>query len=168
MVSYSFLKGFPELCIDASSMIYLLKIGLLGSLGAEVRLVSTPQVIKETGWPHLPVTAALPDPSLYGEGDVTNDDSLVLLAETRKSPVLSEDYELLMNAQEAGLEYYNTLMILNYLLLKKRILPEEYPEYLKRLKECSHYSEKVMARGALVHESVLAYIDSHARSQKDL
>ena len=162
MIPDSFLKGFSELCIDASSMIYLLKIGLLSTLGAEVKLVSTPQVIEETGWPHLPVSAELPRPSLYGDGDVSNDDSLVLLAESRRSPVLSEDYELLMNAKEAGLEYYNTLMILNYLLLKKRISPAEYPEYLDRLKECSHYSEKVMTHGALVHEAVLTYIVSHA------
>ncbi|OQY31905.1 MAG: hypothetical protein B6241_12770 [Spirochaetaceae bacterium 4572_59] len=66
-----------------------------------------------------------------------------------------------MNTKKAGLEYYNTLMMLNYLLLKKRISPEDYPEYLNRLKDCSRYSEKVMARGALVYDSVLAYFDKH-------
>ena len=164
MIPDSFLEGFTELCIDASSIIYLLKSGLLGSLSAEVSLVSTPQVRDETGWPHLPVEALPLEESRFPAGSLSNDDSLVALAVERRSPVLSEDYEILMNAKEAGLEYYNTLMMLNYLLLKGRIAPDEYPEYLERLKECSHYSSHVLEQGDLVYKDILQYIGRNARS----
>ena len=161
MIPPLFLQGLTELSVDASSLIYLLKTGLLGSLAAEVELLSTPQVIKETEWPHLPVRAV--DVLQDEDGEpVSNDESVVVLAQRRKIPVLSEDYEVLMHAGSLGLEYYNTLMILNYLLLKKRITPDEYPEYLERLKNCSHYSVKIMEQGALVHDAVLKYIESHA------
>ncbi len=160
MIPEKFISGLDELCIDASSMIYLLKTGLLGSLAAEVKLLAPPGVIAETDWPHLPVEAVAPgdeDAELY-----TNDQSLVVLARERNSPVLSEDYEVLMDARENSLDYFNTLMMLNYLLLKGRIQKEEYPLYLERLKECSHYSERVLREGELVHQEVLTYIETHA------
>ena len=166
MIPPEFFKGLDELCIDASSMIYLLKIGLLGSLAAEVELVSPPGVIAETDWPHLPVRAIGIDEE--ENGPFTNDESLVILARERNCPVLSEDYEVLMDARDSGLDYYNTLMMLNYLLLKGRIGRDEYPGYLGRLKECSHYSQMVLDEGALVHKEVLTYIEIHARSQKDI
>jgi len=148
-VPEAFREGLEELCIDASSIIYLLKIGLLGSLAAEVRLVSTPQVIRETGWPHLPVEEAEVD----AEG-LTNDETLLALAEKLRRPVLSEDYEILQGAGEAGLAYYNTLMMLNYLYWTGRVAEDEYPEYLARLKESAHYSDAVLATGDEVYRSL--------------
>jgi len=155
MIPSSFITGIDCLCIDASSMIYHLKIGLLGSLAAEITLISTPGVIKEVGWPHLPVTSRD-----ISTGTYTNDESLVILASREKVPVLSEDKEILTRAGELGLEYYNTLMMLNYLLLKGRVMPEEYPEYLTRLIECSHYSDAVLSTGHAVHAEVLEIIES--------
>ena len=156
MIPPQFYSAIPVLVIDASSIIYLLKIGLLGSLAAEVRLVSTPQVIEETGWPHLPVEGIPID-----DFDVSNDESLIVLAAKISCPVLSEDYEILKSAAEKGWDYYNTLMILNYLLMKGRISAAEYPRYLERLKECAHYSEKVLAQGALVYQEILGRLESH-------
>ena len=160
MIPEKFLCGLNALCIDASSMIYLLKTGLLGSLAAEVNLMAPPGVIAETQWPHLPVEPV----KLSNEDstDYTNDQSLVVLARERNVPVLSEDYEVLTDARESGLDYYNTLMMLNYLLLKGRISREEYPLYLERLKECAHYSDGVLSEGELVHMEVLKYIETHA------
>lgn len=152
MIPPSFHSGIPALCIDASSIIYHLKTGLLGSLAAEVRLVSTPQVVAETGWPHLPVEAL----SVAQSENMTNDESLLVLAGRENLPVLSEDREILESAREEGREYYNTLMMLNYLLLKGRVLPEEYGEYLRRLKDCSHYNQEVLSFGRSVYESILA------------
>ncbi len=160
MIPPSFLSGLNELSVDASSIIYLLKTGLLGSLAAEVKLVCTPSVAAETQWPHLPVEQI---PLDYREDEKpANDETVVILAQKRGIPVLSEDYEVLRDAGKKGLEYFNTLMMLNYLLLKKRITKDEYPEYLERLKNCSHYSKAVLDKGALVHKAVLTYIDSHA------
>jgi hypothetical protein len=159
MIPVQFHNGIPEIAIDASSMIYLLKIGLLGSLAAEVRLLSTPQVIKETGWPHLPVQAVEVE-----DETISNDDSLVLLGERKNIPVLSEDYEILMNAKGLGLDYYNSLMMINYLLFKRRIVPEEYQEYLGRLRGCAHYSREILSQGRLVYHDILEYIETHAET----
>ena len=144
MIPPSFFSGLDRICIDASSMIYHLKIGLLGSLAAELELISTPQVIEEVGWPHLPVTPAAV------EGEMTNDESLIALTRRENLPVLSEDKEILEAVREEGREYYNTLMMLNFLLLRRRVQPEEYPGYLARLKECAHYSDEVLAYGQRV------------------
>jgi hypothetical protein len=142
----AFLKGISALCIDASSMIYHLKTGLLGSLAAEVRLISTKQVIAEVGWPHLPVTSYMLE-----EEATSNDESLLFLARREGLPLLSEDKEILKNARDEGMDYYNTLMMLNYLFMKKRITAEEYPEYLERLKDCSHYSQAILDYGDAVY-----------------
>lgn len=146
----AFFNGISALCIDASSIIYLLKIGLLGSLAAEVHLVSPAQVIAEVGWPHLPVISNIMD-----EEGISNDESLLFLARREGLPLLSEDKEILENARDEGMDHYNTLMMLNYLLLKNRINLEEYPEYLVRLKDCSHYSQAVLDYGAAVHSQIL-------------
>jgi hypothetical protein len=152
MIPPSFLSGLDRLCIDASSMIYHLKTGILGSLAAEVHLISTPQVIAEVGWPHLPVTSMA-----LADTPISNDASLLILARREGVPLLSEDREILETAGKEGMEYYNTLMMLNYLLLKKRILPADYPEYLERLKECSRYSQKVLDYGRRVYEEILSF-----------
>jgi len=149
MIPSSFPGGLSRLCIDASSMIYHIRTGLLGSLAAEMELLSTPGVIEEVGWPHLPVT-----PVDVGAAS-SNDESLLILARREGVPLCSEDKEILEAAREVGMEHYNTLMMLNYLLLKGRVKPEEYPEYLERLKECSHYSDAVLAYGLQVRDEIL-------------
>ena len=145
-----FLEGIKEVSIDASSIIYLLKVGLLGSVAAEIHLVSSQQIIDEVGWPHLPVNSYI-----MKNENLTNDETIVKLAVSRHISVLSEDREVLKNAETNGLNYYNTLMILNYLLLKKRIDILEYPEYLSRLIEVSHYSQDIIDYGASIMELVL-------------
>ncbi|QEN06943.1 hypothetical protein EXM22_02650 [Oceanispirochaeta crateris] len=155
MIPQNFLSGIDCLCIDASSMIYHLKVGLLGSLAAEVSLISTPQVIDEVRWPHLPVK-----PLALKDNNVTNDESLLILARREGVALLSEDREILTSARDEGIDYYNTLMMINYLLLKGRITAEEYPVYLARLKECCRYSEKVLEYGRLVQEEILVYLDN--------
>lgn len=134
-------------------MIYHLKTGLLGSLAAEAELVSTPGVIAEVGWPHLPVRPLALSPE-EGEG-ISNDESLLVLARREGLPVLSEDKEILESCREEGREHYNTLMMLNLLLLRGRILPGEYPEYLMRLKDCARYSGAVLDYGQQIYQEIM-------------
>jgi hypothetical protein len=145
-----FISGISEISIDASSMIYLLKIGLLGSVSAEITLLATQGVIDEVQWPRLPVTSCQ-----IHSNELTNDESVVRLAEIRKISVLSEDQEVLLNARSRGLNHYNTLMILNYLFLKMRISGDEYDLYLERLKEISFYSKSVLEYGELLHQIIM-------------
>ena len=149
-----FFSGIHELSIDASSIIYLLKIGILGSVSAEIRLFASQKIIEEVGWPRLPITPT----HLEREG-LTNDETVVELAKIRRIPVMSEDLEVLESAGTNGLSYYNTLMILNYLLLKKRISREEYPQYFSRLKDISHYSEEILQYGLRIKEQVCLELD---------
>lgn len=143
MLPQEFVHGIELISVDASSIIYLLKIGILGYTAAEIKLITTDNIIKEVGWPHLPIKSYPVENENH-----TNDESVVDLAVKHHIPVLSEDREVLMNARTHGLNYYNSLMILNYLLLKKRIDINEYSEYLKRLTEISHYSEDILDYGA--------------------
>ena len=155
IIPMEFIHGIRELSIDASSMIYLLKTGLLGSLAAEVNLVTTEPVFKEVGWHRLPVKII----EINCEG-LTNDQSLLVLAELRKNSVLSEDLEILQNAGDSGMDYYNTLMMLNYLLLKGRVKEVEYSEYLERIKVISHYSSAVLNYGQKVYKAIKTHLNS--------
>ena len=150
-VPIEFVKGIKELSIDASSIIYLLKIGLLGSLSAEIKLLATSVIIEEVGFPHLPIQALDID-----NKDLTNDQSVVELARIKQIPVLSEDQEVLKNAESNGLQYYNTLMMLNYLFFKKRLTEKNYPEYLCRLIGVAHYSSDILAYGEEMFKKIRA------------
>lgn len=144
-----FKDGIEALSLDASSIIYLLKVGLLGSVAAEIRLVASKGIMEEVDWPHLPIEVfPIENQAL------TNDQSVVALAVERGISVLSEDSEVLADAREHNLYYYNSLMILNYLLLKKRFSLVEYSVYLKRLKGIAHYSGDVLAYGASIKKLV--------------
>jgi len=150
-----FTKGITEISIDASSIIYLLKIGLLYSLAAEVNLVTTECVYNEVEWPKLPVKII----EINCAG-LTNDQTLLALADMRKNSLLSEDLEILKIAKASGWNYYNTLMMLNYLLLKGRVSESEYNVYLERLKEVSHYSKQVLEYGENVYKAILDFFGS--------
>lgn len=145
-----FFSGINEVSIDASSIIYLLKMGILGYVSNEIKLVATPGVIEEVGWPRLPVL-----PCILDDKNLTNDETVVELAIKRKISVLSEDREVLLNASSKRLNYYNALMILNYILLKGRILPDEYPLYHQRLLEISHYSKDILIYGSYINKLIL-------------
>lgn len=136
-----FLKGMNRCSIDASSIIYMLKTGILGYVSAEISLVASKEVIEEVGWPRLPVDAVQVDQ------EMTNDDTVLYLAEKNEIPLISEDLEILQEARDRKIPFYNTLMILNFLLLKGRIAPGDYPEYFERLVEISHYSDEVIGYG---------------------
>jgi hypothetical protein len=159
-------EGFGELdrvCIDASSLIYLLRAGALGFLAQEATLHTTAEVADETGWPRLPVhivdsaasmsagstrAAATrdkgrgPSPSLRKLSE--NDEGLLHVALELGIPLVSEDKTLLHAAAACGLSYYNALMMIVFLVTRGRFGLEEYPVYRSRLLEFAHYSETVV------------------------
>lgn len=153
LIPNEFATGIKELSIDASSVIYLLKAGLLGTLAAEVHLVTTKPVFEEVGWPRLPIEII----NIECVG-LTNDQTVIKLAEIRQSSILSEDLEILKSAKESGINYYNTLMMLNFLLLKGRVLKSDYKEYLDRIVEISHYSKDILKYGEKIYQHILTQI----------
>ena len=148
-----FQSGIKILSVDASSIIYMLKVGILGYVAAEIKLIASKQIINEVGWPRLPIS-----PFEVSE-EITNDQTVVELAKQKGVSVLSEDLEVLKNAGMQNLPYYNTLMVLNYLLFKGRISLSEYPEYLNRLIEISHYSKDVLTYGSELNKLIIEKLE---------
>jgi len=144
-----FLSGLTEISVDASSLIYMLKIGVLGYAAAEIQFLANPSIIEEVGWPHLPVRSCG-----QKQERVENDDTVIDLAASKKIPLLSEDLGILKKAKERGIPFFNTLMILNYLLLKGRVSREDYDLFLDRLKDISHYSSEIFLYGEAVRRLV--------------
>lgn len=144
---------FPSLreaSVDASSIIYMLKCGLLGKTASHIKLYCSPPVAAETGWPGLPVTQVMPKGRFS-----TNDESVVLLGEEMNIPVISEDKKLLMAAERKGLRYFNTLMILNWLLHISAIDEKEYGEYYRELLKTARYSREVLDYAEEIRKKII-------------
>lgn len=146
-----FPKFISEASIDASSMIYMLKTGLLGRAASEIVFFASPGVIKETGWSSLPVKVFL-----TSEKACSNDGSVIKIAEEKHIPVISEDKKILLKAGEKNILHYNTLMILNYFLLISRISLEEYEEYFVLLSDIARYGKEIFSFAFEVKESIIA------------
>ena len=161
-MSFESFGGLDRVCIDASSLIYLLRAGALGFLAQEATLHTTAEVADETGWPRLPVhivdsAASMSDASARAAstGDKgrfssqslrklsENDEGLLHVALELGMPLVSEDKRLLHAAAASGLTYYNALMMIVFLVTRGRFGLEEYPVYRSRLLEFAHYSESV-------------------------
>jgi hypothetical protein len=167
-MSFESFGGLDQVCIDASSLIYLLRAGALGFLAQEATLHTTAEVADETGWPRLPVhivdsAASMSDTSagaaskgVAATGDdgrvfsqsleklSENDEGLLHAALQLGMPLVSEDKKLLHAAAASGLTYYNALMMIVFLVTRGRFGLEEYPVYRSRLLEFAHYSESVV------------------------
>ena len=166
--------ALEEAAIDASSMIYMLKTGFLGLLGATITLKTIPSIFAETHWPALPVTVVEEDSvaaaeeaaqatspldrepderggafhaSMRSEGDERpNDEQLLHFAVGASLPLISDDRALLLAAADHGLEHYNSLMMLAFLRYRGRIDDAWYDEALGRLSEIGRYGEDILRR----------------------
>ncbi|MDC7224177.1 MAG: hypothetical protein PQJ60_10585 [Spirochaetales bacterium] len=140
--------GLEEAVIDACSIIYLLKTGVFESLASLLPLLTTDEVYRETGWPltggkpRLPLRLYPAPPEAR-----SHDQGLFLLARERNLPLISEDKEVLLWAEEAGLPYYNSLMMLIFLCYKGRISREDLFLYRERLLGEAHYGRGIVKRG---------------------
>ena len=172
-------------CIDASSMIVCNKAGILDDLGACCTLYSVPEVLAETGYDDAPVTLSLPDdatvtlaqtsaqtsaqplapptdlqpgnrpPADLLSTELAPDDRLLHAALRARLPLISEDRELLLRFGESGLPYFNALMMLEYLLLRGRLSPRDYPQAARLLRRASRYNAEVLAFAQGVHIEIL-------------
>ena len=121
--------------IDASSIIYMHKVGFLTELANTVNLYSPPEIIAETGFHDLNIT-----PVACTLNSLSNDQKLITAALELRRPVISEDKNILLHMRRANLPYFNSLMMLNFLLFRNRIDPKNHAMYFERLKECAWYS----------------------------
>ena len=142
-------KELKKALIDASSVIYAHKAGVLDLLQANLDLVTTPDVVAETGTDaegikliHCNATA----------GSV--DERLVYCALQNNLPVISEDKKILSKLKQTHLPYFNMLMMLNFLSYVEAIDGDQYSHYYTLLQKIAWYSPKIWYYGSRVRNAI--------------
>ena len=149
------LPGFKTLhtaAIDASSIIYMQKAGFLDLAAKAVKLHAPEAVIAETGY-RLP---RIEEHRFPADEPMPADEQVLDLARSLKIPVVSEDRKVLLGAKKIGLVYYNALMVLCFLLYKKRMGRETFDGHKRKLLAIARYSAEVIAFGEKIAEQVVA------------
>ncbi|HUI91203.1 MAG TPA: hypothetical protein VLX68_03045 [Chitinivibrionales bacterium] len=88
--------------------------------------------------------------------DLSTDQKLIQVCVINKFPLISEDKKLLVEAQRCNIIYFNSLIMLNFLLLKKQITGEKYSSLVQTLRSVARYGENVWRFGELVNKLVKA------------
>ncbi len=146
------LSGLSSAFIDASSMIVCNKAEILDALAATCTLYTIQPVVDETGYSDAPV---LLQPVPAAGTAATVDDLLFAAVLKEQLPLISEDRTLLVKAADHGLAYYNALMMLNLLLLRRRLTPAAYSEHARLLQRATRYSAEVQHFGQAVYRQIL-------------
>lgn len=150
------LRKFDKLSasfIDASSIIYLKNIDLFDRLSKKLKLFSISEIIMETGYEDLSI-------EIYQheiKEKLSNDEKLVECANLQKTPVITEDKRVINLAKKCQIDYYNTLMIINYLLYKDILTDAEYKERYNKLIDYAWYSDDVLQYGRFIYNEILLY-----------
>ena len=136
--------------IDTSSIIYVQKAGYLDALAGTIQLYTIPEVISESKAHPAGVTLihSSESPSL------SVDQKLVACALENKLAMISEDKRILSAMGRAQAPYYNSLMMLNFLLLSQKIDDDGYRRYHCALETIARYSEAVWEYGRHVYAAI--------------
>lgn len=132
-------SNLSKACIDSSSIIYMQKSGFLNILSDIILLITIPPVISEIGMSKENIFVY----DKYIENAYSTDDAIVRCANILKIPVISDDKKILTNVKKINLPYYNSLMMLNYIVYRDKISTEKYNVFKTRLEKNCYYSEKV-------------------------
>jgi hypothetical protein len=135
--------------IDASSIIYMHKAGFFPELANTIDLYSPPEIVAETGYNNSTIR-----PVASTSNSLPNDRKLITAALKLRWPVISEDGNILLHMQRAKVPYFNTLMMLNFLLYRKRIDPKSHAMYFERLKQYARYSPYVWEFGKNIYNAI--------------
>jgi hypothetical protein len=135
--------------IDASSIIYANKAHFLKRLASTLRLFSIHEILFEAG----PVSDNIKALS-HTEKTLSNDQKLIACALHFGLPVISEDKKILMAMKNAQRPYFNSLMILNFMLYRKMIDNRQYTQYHLALKQFARYSDEIWKYGAKIHAAI--------------
>lgn len=143
---YHEMKKFERLkmaAIDASSIIYLQKIGLLNTLADAVQLVTTPALLNETRFSNLPL-------HILSDGmdeRMPADAQLIALALYKNSALISEDRKILHRAKRMGLNYYNSLMMVLFMFFKGFLSEQVVQGKIEQLKQFARYGQDIWEYG---------------------
>ena len=140
--------------IDTSSLIYLSNTNLLTAASRAIQLKTISNVVKEFG-----SLSEIKDIEIIELREVINekkdtDRRLMETAMHLRLPIISEDKKMLMRAKRSGLPFFNTLMIMNFLIYKNVIKQEAYQASLDLLRKKAYYNAFIFEYGKIVFESI--------------
>lgn len=136
------LKKFNTLSkclIDASSIIYMKKSDFFDILSEKIKLLTIKEIITETGYNDLNLHIIE-----HRITSVSNDNKLIQIMKSKKLTIISDDKRIIQQGRENNLTYYNSLMMLIFLLYKKHISYSEYIKFNKKLTNIAWYSKKII------------------------
>jgi len=149
------LDHLSQAMIDTSSLIYLQEIDLLSLTGQWIKLWTVPGVINEFGDGANANPVHLIDVDNMAGNSADTDQMLGLAANKLRLPIISEDRQILMRAKGLNLPFFNTLMVLNFLLYKNALNLLEYQTTLDKLRAIARYSDEIYAFGGRVLAEIL-------------
>jgi hypothetical protein len=135
--------------IDASSIIYADRAGFLGLLASAITLYSIEEILAEAGT----VTERI-KPLAHHITSSSNDLKLISCALERCLPVISEDKKILMAMKRANRPFFNSLMMLSFLLYRRHIDIQEYDRYRRALEKFARYSADVWKYGSKIQLAI--------------
>ena len=149
-------EGLKKALIDTSSIIYIQKAGYLDVLNQTIDLNTIPEVISETK-ACITGIKLIQAPNLPA---LSTDQKLIICAQENRLAMISEDKGILTAMRKAGFDYYNALMVLNFMLYKKRIDDNRYRQYYRNLRTFARYSADVWEFGDQIYAAVKSKMDA--------
>ncbi len=133
---------------DTSTLIYLQRLGKLELAARCFSLRIIPQVVEEYG--AIPHGTHLQQLVPSGPTDAV----LCTVAQRLAQPVLSEDKQVLREAQRRNIPHYNTLMIILALYARGMLTSASYDAIRRELPTFARYSPQVFAVGDAVFQAL--------------
>jgi hypothetical protein len=146
-------KSLHSAIIDSSSIIYLSKINALDILSTSLSLWTVKDVITEckVSTHNFQISS---EPTL-----LSTDQQLINLTLSKKIPVISEDFKILKTISNTDIPYFNSLMMISFLLFIEKISKNEFLHYRENLKQFARYNDFVWKYGV----ELLNEIDKSAK-----
>ncbi|MBN1500626.1 MAG: hypothetical protein JW982_10740 [Spirochaetes bacterium] len=137
--------------IDSSSVIYMHKCNFLSLLSRAIKIIIPEQAYDEINLNLNQITVV----SFNNIRQYETDYIILKIAIESNSPVISEDREILKHAADKNIPYFNSLMMLNFLVYKKIINSSQYNDYLDILKKFAWYGKHIYKYADDVHYAVI-------------
>jgi len=140
--------------IDASSILYLNKSGVLNQLKSALKLVTIPEVLEECG---KSISSDKMEVVVFEGRALDSTDARLLAGAARlQLPVISEDRDLILKTLDSGLACYNSAMMINYLFYRDYLSKKQSAKIQGKLKKVARYSNDVWEYGDSVFKVILA------------
>lgn len=144
-------ENLKSALIDSSSIIYLNRINMIGLLTTTIPIYIIEEINHETGLEIEGLTIITHDLS----EKMTTDVKLITSAYTHNLPIISDDKRILTRARDHGLVYYNSVMMLCYLIFCNAISPAQYQRCERELFRFARYSNYVKTYSRTICNAII-------------